>query len=123
MKTIADSFSEQNFLSKISGGKSVAKYTPKKPVFRQGDTADAIFYIQKGKVKLGVVSKRGKEAVVAILGPGDFIGEGALAGQPSRMSSATPLTDCPPSSASRRTRPCGRYDPTPSSRKYSWRIC
>jgi CRP/FNR family cyclic AMP-dependent transcriptional regulator len=94
LKTIADHFSEQNFLSKIGGGKSVAKYTPKRAVFRQGDEADSIFYIEKGKVKLGVVSKRGKEAVVAILGPGDFIGEGCLAGQTRRMGSATPLTEC-----------------------------
>jgi CRP/FNR family transcriptional regulator, cyclic AMP receptor protein len=94
LKTIADHFSEQNFLSKITGGKTTGKYTPKKAIFRQGDPADSIFYIEKGKVKLGVVSKRGKEAVVAILGPGDFIGEGALAGQPRRMASATPLTEC-----------------------------
>ena len=94
MKTIADNFGEQDFLSKIKGGKVVAKYTPKKPIFRQGDPADSIFYIEKGKVKLGVVSKRGKEAVVALLGPGDFLGEGALAGQARRMSSATPLTEC-----------------------------
>jgi CRP/FNR family transcriptional regulator, cyclic AMP receptor protein len=94
LKTIADQFGEQNFLTRISGGKSVAKYTPKKAIFRQGDPADSIFYIEKGKVKLGVVSKRGKEAVVAILGPGDFIGEGCLAGQMRRMGSATPLTEC-----------------------------
>lgn len=94
MKTIADHFNEQNFLSRIAGGKSVSKYTPKKPIFRQGDLADSIFYVEKGKVKLGVVSKRGKEAVVAILGPGDFIGEGCLAGQTRRMGSATPLTEC-----------------------------
>jgi CRP-like cAMP-binding protein len=94
LKTIADNFSEQNFLSKVSGGKSVAKYKPKEAIFRQGDPADSIFYIEKGKVKLGVVSKRGKEAVVALLGPGDFLGEGALAGQQRRMFSATPLTEC-----------------------------
>jgi CRP/FNR family cyclic AMP-dependent transcriptional regulator len=94
LKTIADQFGEQNFLARISGGKSVARYTPKKAIFRQGDPADSIFYIEKGKVKLGVVSKRGKEAVVAILGPGDFIGEGCLAGQARRMGSATPLTEC-----------------------------
>lgn len=86
--------SEQNFLAKIDGGKTVRKYTPKKSIFRQGDPADAIFYIEKGKVKLGVVSDRGKEAVVAILGPGDFLGEGCLAGQTLRMSSAMPLSDC-----------------------------
>jgi CRP/FNR family cyclic AMP-dependent transcriptional regulator len=86
--------SEQHFLDHIEGGKTVRKYTPKKAIFRQGDPADAIFYIEKGKVKLGVVSDRGKEAVVAILGPGDFLGEGCLAGQALRMSSATPISDC-----------------------------
>jgi CRP/FNR family transcriptional regulator, cyclic AMP receptor protein len=94
LKTIADHFNDQNILSRIASGKTVAKYTPKKAIFRQGDPADSIFYIEKGKVKLGVVSNRGKEAVVAILGPGDFIGEGCLAGQARRMASATPLTEC-----------------------------
>jgi CRP-like cAMP-binding protein len=94
MKTIAEHFSEQNFLTKIKGGKANGKYTPKKAIFSQGDPADSIYYIEKGKVKVGVVSKRGKEAVVAILGPGDFIGEGCLAGQVVRMASATPLTEC-----------------------------
>lgn len=94
MKTIADHFNEQNFLAKIKGGKSTGKYSPKKAVFRQGDPADSIFYVEKGKVKIGVVSNRGKEAVVAILGAGDFLGEGCLAGQVRRMSSATPLTEC-----------------------------
>jgi CRP/FNR family transcriptional regulator, cyclic AMP receptor protein len=60
----------------------------------QGDQADAIFYIQKGKIKLTVVSKQGKEAVVAILGVGDFFGEGCLAGQPQRMASASTMSDC-----------------------------
>ena len=91
MKTIAEHFKEQDFLTKIKGGKSVARFTPKKAIFRQGDPADSIFYIEKGKVKVTVVSKRGKEAVVAILGRGDFLGEGCLAGQTRRMSSATPL--------------------------------
>ena len=94
MKTIADHFYEQDFLNKIKGGKTVGKYTPKKAIFRQGDQADSIFYIEKGKVKLGVVSNRGKEAVVALLGPGDFLGEGCLAGQVCRMATATPLTEC-----------------------------
>jgi CRP-like cAMP-binding protein len=94
MKTIIENFEEQDFLTKIKDGKTLGKYTPKKPIFRQGDPADSIFYIEKGKVKLGVVSKRGKEAVVALLGPGDFLGEGCLAGQTRRMASATPLTDC-----------------------------
>ena len=63
-------------------------------VFSQGDPADAIFYIQKGKVKLTVVSNAGKEAVIAILGAGDFLGEGCLAGQPVRLATATAMSDC-----------------------------
>jgi CRP/FNR family transcriptional regulator, cyclic AMP receptor protein len=94
MKTISEHFKEQDFLTKIKGGKSVAKFTSKKAIFRQGDLADSIFYIEKGKVKVTVVSKRGKEAVVAILSRGDFLGEGCLAGQTRRMASATPLSDC-----------------------------
>ena len=93
MKT-ADLFNAKTFLSKLRSGKVVAKYIPRKAIFRQGDASDSVFYIESGKVKLAVVSKRGKEAVVAILGPGDFIGEGTLAGQARRMSSATPLSDC-----------------------------
>jgi len=91
MKT-ADLFNGQTFLSKLNGGKSSNKCTPRKAVFVQGDPSDSIFYIEKGKVKLAVVSKRGKEAVVAILGPGDFLGEECLAGQTQRISTATPLT-------------------------------
>src|SRR5258708_31726573 len=94
MKTIAESFDDKTFLDRIKTGKSAKKYTPKKAIFRQGDLADSIFYIEKGKVKLGVVSKRGKEAVVAILGAGDFLGEGCLAGQTRRMATATPLSEC-----------------------------
>jgi len=94
MKTIAEHFNEQDFLKKIKGGKTSARFTPKKVIFCQGDPADSIFYIEKGKVKVGVVSKRGKEAVVALLGPGDFIGEGCLAGQVVRMTTAIPLTEC-----------------------------
>jgi len=63
-------------------------------VFAQGDPADALFNIQKGKIKLTVVSNTGKEAVIAVLGPGDFFGEGCLAGQPLRMSTATAMTEC-----------------------------
>jgi CRP/FNR family cyclic AMP-dependent transcriptional regulator len=84
----------QEFLAKINGDKTVAKFTPKKAIFSQGDEADSIFYIDKGKVKITVVSTVGKEAVIAILGQGDFFGEGCLAGQPRRMATATPLEEC-----------------------------
>ncbi len=94
MKSIAESFKEQDFLARITTGKATAKFGPKKVVFRQGEPADSIFFIEKGKLKLGVVSDRGKEAVVGILGPGDFVGEGCLAGQTLRMSTAVAMTEC-----------------------------
>jgi CRP/FNR family cyclic AMP-dependent transcriptional regulator len=63
------------------------------PVFSQGDPADSVFYIQSGKVKVTVISEQGKEAVVAILGPNEFCGEGCLAGQPRRMGTAVPMME------------------------------
>src|SRR4029453_17747104 len=81
------------YLAKARGG--TTKDFPKKQIiFAQGSPADAVFYIEKGKVKLTVLSARGKEAVVAILGNGDFFGEGCLAGQPLRMATATAITEC-----------------------------
>jgi CRP/FNR family transcriptional regulator, cyclic AMP receptor protein len=94
IKTKAQLFDGQTLLAKVNGGKSIVKCGPRKAVFRQGDVADSIFYIEKGKVKLAVVSKRGKEAVVAILGAGDFLGEACLAGEERRVATATPLSDC-----------------------------
>jgi CRP/FNR family transcriptional regulator, cyclic AMP receptor protein len=82
------------FLSKVSDDKAATDISNRHVVFRQGDPADAIFYIQKGKIKLTVISKQGKEAVIAILGKGDFFGEGCMAGQPVRMSTATAITEC-----------------------------
>jgi CRP/FNR family transcriptional regulator, cyclic AMP receptor protein len=82
------------FLAKTRGGKENAEYGTKQRIFIQGDTADAIFYIQTGKVKITVVSHQGKEAVVAILKDGDFLGEGCLAGQPLRISTATAISEC-----------------------------
>jgi len=81
-------FDPSAFLLKLSTGKSKQEYQDNEAVFSQGDAADAVFYIQSGKVKLTAVSKRGKEAVIAILPEGSFFGEGCLAGQPFRMSTA-----------------------------------
>jgi CRP/FNR family transcriptional regulator, cyclic AMP receptor protein len=82
-------FNPHLFLTKLGTGKSSQEYRSGESIFSQGDQADAVFYIENGKVKLTVVSKRGKEAVVAILPEGSFFGEGCLAGQPLRMSTAT----------------------------------
>jgi CRP/FNR family transcriptional regulator, cyclic AMP receptor protein len=80
-------------LGKIGEGRTTASYDKNQVVFAQGDPANAIFYVQKGRVKLTVVSHNGKEAVVAILGEGDFFGEGCLAHQALRMATATSMDD------------------------------
>jgi CRP-like cAMP-binding protein len=83
----------RTYLAKARGG-TTKEYQKNQTVFSQGSRADAVFYIEKGKVKLTVLSARGKEAVVAILGNGDFFGEGCLAGQPLRMATAASITEC-----------------------------
>jgi CRP-like cAMP-binding protein len=87
-------FDPEVFLAKADGGRTVSAYLKDKLVFVQGDPADAVFYIQKGKVKISVLSEQGKEAVVAVLGPNQFCGEGCLAGQPLRMATASAMTAC-----------------------------
>jgi CRP/FNR family transcriptional regulator, cyclic AMP receptor protein len=87
-------FDPQTFLSTFNGGRKMAAFRKKQTIFVQGDSSDAVFYIQKGKVKLTVVSQKGKEATIAILGEGEFFGEGCLTGQPLRLSSATAMADC-----------------------------
>ena len=87
-------FDPKMFLATIGEGRTIVLAPAKQTLFTQGDAADTVFYIQKGKVRLTVVSEKGKEATIAILNPGDFCGEGGLAGQPLRMGSATALTDC-----------------------------
>ena len=87
-------FDPNAFLLKVAGGKTISSYRKDQIVFSQGAPADAVFYIQKGKIKITVISEHGKEAVVALLGPGDFCGEGCLAGQPLRMSTAVAMTEC-----------------------------
>ena len=85
------SFDAKPFLSKVRSGKTIRTYKAKDVLFSQGDAADAVFYIQEGRVKLTVVSARGREAVVAILEREAFIGEGCLAGQSLRLAGATAL--------------------------------
>jgi len=87
-------FDPKTFLSTIDGGRKITAFAKKQTIFVQGDSSDAVFYIQKGKVKLTVVSKIGKEATIGILNEGDFFGEGCLTGQPLRLCSAIAMTDC-----------------------------
>jgi CRP/FNR family transcriptional regulator, cyclic AMP receptor protein len=87
-------FDPKAFLAQNGTGRLLTDHAKNQTIFQQGEPADAIFYIHKGKIKLTVVSKQGKEAVVALLGAGDFFGEGCLAGQPLRMASAATMSEC-----------------------------
>jgi CRP/FNR family transcriptional regulator, cyclic AMP receptor protein len=87
-------FDAQPFLESVGAGRSVIKFPRGRPIFRQGDAADAVFYIQKGKVQITVVSEQGKEGVIAILEPGEFFGEGCLAGQSLHMATASAMAEC-----------------------------
>lgn len=88
-------FDAKAFLAQAGIGRAVHHYSPKQAIFSQGDVAGSVFYIQEGKVRLSVVSKQGKEATIALLGPGDFVGEGCIAAdQPLRLGSASAITNC-----------------------------
>jgi len=87
-------FDPKKFLATIGEGRKVVFFSKKQAVLSQGDAADALFYIQDGKVRLTVVSEAGKEATIGVLSKGSFFGEGCLAGQALRMSSAAAMTDC-----------------------------
>jgi CRP/FNR family cyclic AMP-dependent transcriptional regulator len=93
-KSAIRAFDPKKFLSTIGEGRKAVAFAMKRRIFAQGDAADAVFYIQKGKVRLTVISETGREATVGILSGGDFFGEGALAGQAVRMGSASAMTDC-----------------------------
>jgi CRP/FNR family cyclic AMP-dependent transcriptional regulator len=89
-----DEFDAKGFLGKVGTGKTILEFHKGEQVFKQGDVADAVFYIQKGKVKLTVISEQGKEAVVAILEPGQFFGEGCMNGHKLRISTTTAMENC-----------------------------
>jgi CRP/FNR family transcriptional regulator, cyclic AMP receptor protein len=93
-KKVKAPFDPQKFLAKVGEGKIVSTYRTNQIVFSQGEIADAVFYVQEGKIKLTVVSEQGKEAVVAILGPGHFFGEGCLNGHPLRIATARAVDEC-----------------------------
>jgi CRP/FNR family cyclic AMP-dependent transcriptional regulator len=93
-KQTNDSFDPKMFLAKVGTGKTILEFRKNQKIFAQGDVADTIFYIQKGKVKLTVLSEHGKEAVVAILEPGQFFGEGCLNGHPLRIATTKAMEAC-----------------------------
>jgi len=90
----ARQFDPASFLETVAKGRIISTHRKRDVIFAQGSAADAVFYIRKGKVKVTVVSKQGKEAVVAILGADEFVGEGCLIGQPKRLATASAMTDC-----------------------------
>jgi CRP-like cAMP-binding protein len=92
-KPVKDLFDPQDFLAKVGNGKTILECRKNEVIFEQGDAADTIFYIQKGRFKIVVLSEQGKEAVVGILEPGQFFGEGCLNGHPLRMATTTALED------------------------------
>src|ERR1700758_1673081 len=88
-------FDPREFLANAGMGRTIQQYGPKQAIFSQGKPADAVYYVQEGRIRLSVVSNQGKEATIALLGPGDFLGEGCIASdQPVRMATATTTTDC-----------------------------
>lgn len=89
-----NAFDPAEFLETAAKGRIVATHAKKDTIFSQGDAADTVFYIKRGKVKVTVLSKQGKEAVVALLGADEFLGEGCLTGQPKRLATATAMTEC-----------------------------
>ena len=93
-KQARESFDPKSFLAKVGVGKSILEFQKNQKIFVQGDVADTVFYIQKGRVKLTVLSEQGKEAVVGILEPGQFFGEGCLNGHPLRIATTTAMEAC-----------------------------
>ena len=93
-KTIQASFDPKVFLAIVGEGKTILEFRRDQVVFAQGDVADTVFYIQKGQVKVVVISEQGKEAVVGIFGPGQFFGEGCMNGHSVRIATTTAMEDC-----------------------------
>src|SRR4029077_12759914 len=87
-------FNPAVFLETTASGRVISTHSKKEVIFAQGEDADSVFYIRKGKVKVAIISKEGKEAVIALLGPDEFVGEGCLIGQPKRLATASAMTEC-----------------------------
>jgi CRP-like cAMP-binding protein len=92
-RKVKSAFDPKALLVSVGARRTIREYHESQTIFSQGDRADAVFFVHSGKIKVAVLSQQGKQAVVALLGPGDFFGEGCLAGQPQRMATATAMTD------------------------------
>jgi CRP/FNR family transcriptional regulator, cyclic AMP receptor protein len=92
-KAATNGFNPKVFLAKVGSGKTIANYGKEQIIFAQGDIADTVFYLQKGKVKIAVISDQGKEAVVGIMNAGQFFGEGCLNGQSVRIATAAAMEE------------------------------
>src|SRR5260370_34200684 len=103
-------FDAKDFLAKVGAGKIIRNFQKNETVFVQGDAADTVYYIQKGKIKLTVISKHDKEAVVGIMGPGQFFGEGCMNGHALRISTTTAMEDCVITSITTQAVKAARHD-------------
>jgi CRP/FNR family transcriptional regulator, cyclic AMP receptor protein len=121
-KRVAIPFDPKAFLAKVGEGKAISNYKKDQIVFSQGEIGDAVFYIQKGKIKLTVVSERGKEAVVGLLGSGHFFGEGCLNGHPLRVTTAAAIGECLITRIAKDAMIATMHD-EPKFSDCSWRIC
>jgi CRP/FNR family transcriptional regulator, cyclic AMP receptor protein len=121
MAAAKDAFNQEHFLAKVGAGKQILEFHKNQHVFEQGDVADRVFYLQKGKVKLTVMSEQGKEAVVAILEPGHFFGEGCMNGHKLRISTTTAMDDCVITAITKEAMLAALHD-KPDFPRCSWRI-
>ena len=118
----SNGFDAKAFLAKVGTGKTILKFAKNQHVFEQGDVADTVFYIQKGSVKLTVLSEQGKEAVVGILEPGQFFGEGCLNGHPLRIATTTAMEECMITAITKEAMIAAPFVPSRNFPSCSWRI-
>ena len=121
-KSNQGSFDPQEYLAKVGEGKAIVQYHKDQVVFAQGDPADAIYYLQKGRLKVVVLSEQGKEAVVGILEPGQFFGEGCMNGHSIRIATTTATEECLVTAITKEAMLAALH----ASRNFpkcSWRIC
>jgi CRP/FNR family cyclic AMP-dependent transcriptional regulator len=116
-------FDPKSFLAKVGTGKTILILNTNQTVYAQGEVADAVFYLQEGKIKLTVMSDQGKEAVVAIMEPGQFFGEGCLNGHPLRIGTTAAMEDSVVTSITKQAMIAVLHDEPKFSEMFVWHIC